>query len=263
MALIELRQLTKLFYPAQPFASWIRCPWRGSTPIVALQDVSLTIDPGEFVIIIGPSGSGKSTLLRCINRLIAPTSGQVFLDGLEVTAATHEQLRRARREIGMIFQQFNLIKRATVLENVLAGRLGYVHPVPSILGYFALEDRAIAADCLRQVGLLDFADRRADTLSGGEQQRVAIARALAQQPKVILADEPTASLDPRLTQAIMDILKEINAGQAMTLVMSQHLLDVALAYGSRLVGLQKGSVVFDGRPQELSQAAIREIYGGI
>lgn len=230
---------------------------------VALEDVSLTINPGEFVIVIGPSGSGKSTLLRCINRLISPTNGQVFVDGVEVTAATREQLRQARREIGMIFQQFNLIKRTTVLENVLAGRLGYVHPVPSVFGYFAGEDHTIAKACLRRVGLLDFADRRADTLSGGEQQRVAIARALAQQPKVILADEPTASLDPRLTQVIMDILKEINAGQAITLVMSQHLIDVALAYASRLVGLQRGRLVFDGSPREISQGVIDQIYGSI
>ncbi len=228
---------------------------------IALEDISLSIQPGEFVIVIGPSGSGKSTLLRCINRLVSPTSGQVFIDGLEVTAATHEQLRLARREVGMIFQQFNLIKRTTVMENVLAGRLGYVHSLPSIFGYFGLNDDAIAKECLRHVGLLDFADRRADTLSGGEQQRVAIARALAQRPKVILADEPTASLDPRLTHVIMDILKEVNAKQAITLVMSQHLIDVALAYGSRLIGLQKGRVVFDGPPRELSRAVIEQIYG--
>jgi len=229
---------------------------------VALEAVSLTITPGEFVIVIGPSGSGKSTLLRCLNSLISPTSGQVFMDGTEVTAATREQLRRVRREIGMIFQQFNLIKRGTVMANVLAGRLGYAHLIPSVLGYFTREDYAIAEECLRWVGLLDFVDRRADTLSGGEQQRVAIARALAQRPKVILADEPTASLDPRLTHVIMDILRAINTEQKITLVMSQHLLDVALTYGSRLVGLQKGRVVFDGPPQALSQAVIDRIYGG-
>lgn len=228
---------------------------------VALAGVSLTIPAGEFVIVIGPSGSGKSTLLRCINRLIVPTSGQVFLENVEVTSAAGERLRQVRREIGMIFQQFNLIRRATVLENVLAGRLGYAHPIPSFFGVFSGEDYRIAEDCLRRVGLLDFADRRADTLSGGEQQRVGIARALAQRPKVILADEPTASLDPRLTHVIMDILKEINAEHAMTLVMSQHLIDIALAYGSRLVGLHKGQVVFDGPPDKLSQAMIDQIYG--
>ena len=139
---------------------------------------------------------------------------------MDVTAATREQLRETRRAIGMIFQQFNLIKRATVMENVLAGRLGYVHPLASLLGYFRAGDRAVAAECLRRVNLLDLADRRADALSGGQQQRVAIARALAQRPKVILADEPTASLDPRLTRVIMDLLKEINAEQGITLVVS-------------------------------------------
>jgi phosphonate transport system ATP-binding protein len=212
------------------------------------------------VIVIGPSGSGKSTLLRCLNRLVPPTSGQVIVDGLDVTAATPEQLRQARRAVGMIFQQFNLIKRSTVKDNVLAGRLGYAHPIGSLLGYFRADDQAIAEECLRQVNLLELADRRADTLSGGQQQRVAIARALAQRPKVILADEPTASLDPKLTRVIMDILKEINVRQGMTLVVSQHLIDVALMYGSRLIGLQRGRIVFDGPPEALTQTIIRQIY---
>jgi phosphonate transport system ATP-binding protein len=163
----------------------------------------------------------------------------------------------------MIFQQFNLIKRATVRDNVLAGRLGYAHPIGSLFGYFRADDQAIAEECLRQVDLLELADRRADTLSGGQQQRVAIARALAQRPKVILADEPTASLDPRLTRTIMDILKEINVRQGITLVVSQHLIDVALLYGSRLIGLQRGRIVFDGPPQELTQTITQQIYGEI
>jgi phosphonate transport system ATP-binding protein len=163
----------------------------------------------------------------------------------------------------MIFQQFNLIKRATVMENVLAGRLGYAHPIASLFGYFGADDQAIAEECLRQVSLLDLADRRADTLSGGQQQRVAIARALAQRPKVILGDEPTASLDPKLTRVIMDILKAINAEQGMTLIVSQHLIDVALAYGSRLIGLQSGRVVYDGSSQELTPTMVQRIYGEI
>lgn len=228
---------------------------------LALDDCTVTIAPGEFVIVMGPSGSGKSTLLRCINRLIPPTSGQVIVDGMEVTSAPHEQLRQVRRAIGMIFQQFNLIKRATVMENVLAGRLGYAHPIASLFGYFRANDQAIAEESLRQVNLLDLAHRRADTLSGGQQQRVAIARALAQRPKVILADEPTASLDPKLTRVIMDILKEINAAQGITLIVSQHLIDVALAYGSRLIGLQSGRVVFDGSSQELTPTMIQRLYG--
>jgi phosphonate transport system ATP-binding protein len=230
---------------------------------LALDDCTVTIAPGEFVIVIGPSGSGKSTLLRCINRLIPPTSGRVIVDGMDVTAASREQLRRARRAVGMIFQQFNLIKRATVIDNVLAGRLGYAHPVASLFGFFGGDDQAIAEECLRQVDLLELADRRADTLSGGQQQRVAIARALAQRPKVILADEPTASLDPKLTRVIMNILKQINAEQGITLVVSQHLIDVALTYGSRLIGLQSGHVVFDGPPQELTETMVQRIYGEI
>jgi phosphonate transport system ATP-binding protein len=245
--MIMLRNLRKIYPPAT----------------LALDDCTVTIAPGEFVIVIGPSGSGKSTLLRCINRLIPPTSGQVIVDGMDVTAATHEQLRQARRAVGMIFQQFNLIKRATVMENILAGRLGYAHPIASLFGYFGADDQAIAEECLRQVNLLDLADRRADTLSGGQQQRVAIARALAQRPKVILADEPTASLDPKLTRVIMDILKEINAEQGITLIVSQHLIDVALAYGSRLIGLQSGRIVFDGSSQELTPMMVQRIYGEI
>jgi phosphonate transport system ATP-binding protein len=242
--MITLRNLRKLYLP----------------DTLALDNCTVTIAPGEFVIVIGPSGSGKSTLLRCLNRLVPPTSGQVIVDGLDVTAATPEQLRQARRAVGMIFQQFNLIKRATVKDNVLAGRLGYAHPIGSLLGYFRADDQAIAEECLRQVNLLELADRRADTLSGGQQQRVAIARALAQRPKVILADEPTASLDPKLTRVIMDILKEINVRQGMTLVVSQHLIDVALMYGSRLIGLQRGRIVFDGPPEALTQTIIRQIY---
>jgi phosphonate transport system ATP-binding protein len=245
--MIVLRNLRKIYPP----------------DTLALDDCTVTIAPGEFVIVIGPSGSGKSTLLRCINRLIPPTSGQVIVDGMDVTAATREQLRQARRAVGMIFQQFNLIKRATVMENVLAGRLGYAHPIASLFGYFGADDQAIAEECLRQVSLLDLADRRADTLSGGQQQRVAIARALAQRPKVILGDEPTASLDPKLTRVIMDILKAINAEQGMTLIVSQHLIDVALAYGSRLIGLQSGRVVYDGSSQELTPTMVQRIYGEI
>lgn len=243
--MITLRNLRKLYPPET----------------LALDNCTVTIAPGEFVIVIGPSGSGKSTLLRCINRLVPPTSGQVIVDGVDVTAATREQLRQARRVIGMIFQQFNLIKRASVMDNVLAGRLGYAHPVSSLFGSFGAEDQAIAEESLRQVNLLELADRRADTLSGGQQQRVAIARALAQRPQVILADEPTASLDPKLTRVIMDILKGINQTQGITVMVSQHLIDVALTYGSRLIGLQGGRIIFDGPPQQLTETIIQQIYG--
>jgi phosphonate transport system ATP-binding protein len=229
---------------------------------VALDGVDLDILPGEFVMVIGQSGAGKSTLLRCLNRLIEPTTGEISLNGSRVTGATPEALRGVRRRMGMIFQQFNLVKRASVMENVLAGRLGHVPGVPSLFGRFPRKDRELAMACLRLVGLEEFAERRADRLSGGEQQRVAIARALAQEPKVILADEPTASLDPRLTESIMGILQRINRERRLTLVVSQHMLETALAYGTRVVGLRQGRVVFDGPPDAIRPEVVQAIYEG-
>ena len=174
---------------------------------VALDGLDLVVRAGEFVVVLGRSGAGKTTFLRSINRLVEPTAGSVRVAGRAVTGAAAGELRLARRRIGVIFQQFNLVRRASVLDNVLAGRLGYVPSLPSLIGRFPPGDRRLARECLAQVGLERLAERRADTLSGGEQQRVAIARALAQSPAVILADEPTASLDPQLTVSIMDILK--------------------------------------------------------
>jgi len=229
---------------------------------VALDGVDLDVLPGEFVMVIGQSGAGKSTLLRCLNRLIEPTAGEISLNGSRVTGAAPEALRGVRRQMGMIFQQFNLVKRASVMENVLAGRLGHVPGVPSLFGRFPRKDRELAMACLRQVGLEEFAERRADRLSGGEQQRVAIARALAQEPKVILADEPTASLDPRLTESIMGILQRINRERRLTLVVSQHMLETALAYGTRVVGLRQGRVVFDGPPDAIRPDVVQAIYEG-
>jgi phosphonate transport system ATP-binding protein len=242
--MIRIRGLRKVFPP----------------DTVALDRVDLDIHPGEFVMVIGQSGAGKSTLLRCLNRLIEPTEGDLSLNGARITGADAEALRGVRRHIGMIFQQFNLVKRASVLENVLAGRLGHVPRLPSLIGRFPRGDRALALACLRLVGLEDFADRRADRLSGGEQQRVAIARALAQEPKVILADEPTASLDPRLTESIMSILQQINRDRGLTLVVSQHMLETALAYGTRVVGLRQGRVAFDGPPAAITPEVVRSIY---
>jgi len=198
--MIRIRGLRKIFPPNT----------------VALDGVDLDVSPGEFVMVIGQSGAGKSTLLRCLNRLIEPTAGEIVLNGSRVTGATSEGLRALRRQMGMIFQQFNLVKRASVMENVLAGRLGHVPGMPSLFGRFPHRDRELAVACLRLVDLEEFAERRADRLSGGEQQRVAIARALAQEPKVILADEPTASLDPRLRESIMGILQRINRERGTT-----------------------------------------------
>jgi len=228
---------------------------------VALDGIDLVVGRGEFVAVLGRSGAGKTTFLRSLNRLVEPTAGTIRVAGRAVTGAGTAELRELRRQIGMVFQQFNLVRRASVLENVLAGRLGYVPAVPSVLGRFPAADREQAFGCLAQVGLAHFADRRADTLSGGEQQRVAIARALAQRPAVVLADEPTASLDPSLTSSIMDILKAINVEHGLTLVVSQHQLETALAYATRIVGFRQGRVAFDGPPSALTPAVARMIYG--
>jgi phosphonate transport system ATP-binding protein len=227
---------------------------------VALYGVDLVVQPGEFVVIIGRSGAGKTTFLRTINRLVEPTAGTVRVAGQAVTGADPAALRQVRRQIGMIFQQFNLVRRASVLDNVLAGRLGYVPEWPSLVGRFPPADRALARECLAQVGLVQFAERRADTLSGGEQQRVAIARALAQEPRVILGDEPTASLDPALAGSIMGILRRINEERRLTLVVSQHQLETALDYGTRIVGFRAGRIVFDGPPAAVTPEVVRAVY---
>ena len=244
--MIRIRGLRKVFPPDK----------------IALDGVDLDIAAGEFVMVIGQSGAGKTTLLRCLNRLVEPTAGDVHLNGSAVTGASPEALRSVRRQIGIIFQQFNLVKRASVLENVLAGRLGHAPGYRTLLGRFPRKDRDVALACLRQVGLEELASRRADTLSGGEQQRVAIARALAQDPKVILADEPTASLDPKLTESIMGILQRINVERRLTLVVSQHMLETALTYGTRIVGLRQGGVIFDGPPNAITLDIVEDIYQG-
>jgi len=192
---------------------------------------------------------------------VEPTAGTVRVAGHVVTGAPPAALRATRRRIGMIFQQFNLVRRASVLENVLAGRLGYVSPLPSLFNHFPREDRRRAHACLAQVGMAHLAERRADTLSGGEQQRVAIARALAQAPAVILADEPTASLDPQLTGSIMDLLRSINVEHGITLVVSQHRLETALAYATRIVALRRGRVIFDGPTAAVTPDVVDGIYG--
>jgi len=227
---------------------------------VALDGVDLVVGRGELVVILGRSGAGKTTFLRSLNRLVEPTAGTIRVAGRAVTGAGPAEVRDVRRHIGMVFQQFNLVRRASVIDNVLAGRLGYVPPLASVLGSFPRPDRELARACLDQVGLGHLADRRADTLSGGEQQRVAIARALAQRPEVILADEPTASLDPALTSSIMDTLKTINE-QGLTLVVSQHQLETALTYATRIVGFRHGRVAFDGPPAAVTPTVARAIYG--
>ena len=228
---------------------------------VALKEVSFEVEEGEFLAIIGLSGSGKSTLLRCINRLIDPTSGIILWNDQNIADASGAELRRIRRQIGMIFQHFNLVKRSSVTTNVLTGRLGYVHPIWSLFGRFTAADRQRALAALERVGIADKADNRADQLSGGQQQRVGIARALMQEPKLMLADEPVASLDPVLSHSILRYLELLNQQDHITVLCSLHFLDLVHRYATRVVGLKGGELVFDGLPSELTPAKFKEVYG--
>jgi len=243
--MLEIRNLTKVYDDGTK----------------ALNNVSFTVEDGEFLVIIGLSGSGKSTLLRCINRLVEPTSGQIILDGEDITAAQPAQLRRLRRDIGMIFQQFNLVKRISVMRNVLTGRLGYVNPWLSLLGIFPKEERDRAKRALQTVGILDKANNRADALSGGQQQRVGIARALMQEPKILLADEPVSALDPATSHSVLNYIEQINRDQKVTVLCSLHFLSLARTYATRIIALKDGYMMFDGSPKEIDEARFQEIYG--
>ncbi len=204
----------------------------------ALRNVSFEVADGEFLAVIGLSGSGKSTLLRCINRLVEPTSGKIIWNDQDVTAATGGDIRKIRRQIGMVFQQFNLVKRSSVMTNVMSGRLGYVNTFSSMLNIFSRQDHKLAMDSLDQVGLVEKAHVRADSLSGGQQQRVGIARALMQEPKLILADEPVASLDPVLAHSILKYLEQLNKDRGITVLCSLHYLDLVHRYATRAIALK-------------------------
>lgn len=233
--------------------------YAGAGATEALKNVSIDVSEGEFLVILGPSGAGKSTLMRCINRLVEPTSGTIFVDGREVTSQRRE-LRAVRRQVGMVFQQFNLVKRLSVLMNVLSGRLSYRTLWRSLFYSFNKEDKLTAIKCLARVDMEHKVFQRADTLSGGEQQRVAIARALAQQPKVILADEPVASLDPKIARQVLTYLKQIAGELGITVLCNLHQVEYAREYAERVVGLSRGTVVFDGPSSNLTDDILQQIY---
>ncbi len=243
--MLEIKNLTKIY--------------EGN--VQALHDVSFNVKQGEFLAVIGLSGSGKSTLLRCINRLVEPTDGKIIWDGVDVTDASPDELRRVRRKIGMIFQHFNLVNRSKVITNVLAGRLGYTNPAMSMLNRFSKDDVETALKQLDRVGIVEQAYKRADELSGGQQQRVSIARAMMQNPKIILADEPVASLDPVLAHSIMQYLEKINKEDGVTVICSLHFLDLVHRYADRAIALNAGQLMFDGSPKDIDDAKFKEIYG--
>ena len=227
----------------------------------ALKNVSFEVKDGQFLAVIGLSGSGKSTLLRCINRLIEPTSGRIFWDDQDITAASGADIRRIRRQIGMVFQQFNLVRRSSVMTNVLTGRLGYVNTLSSALHIFSAADNHKALASLEQVGLAEKAHVRADSLSGGQQQRVGIARALMQDPRLVLADEPVASLDPVLAHSILKYLEQLNKERGITVICSLHFLDLVHRYATSAIALKDGQVVFEGLPKQIDDAQFKAIYG--
>lgn len=245
MALLELKNVTKYYNKETP----------------ALSDVSFSVEDGEFVSVIGPSGSGKSTLLRCINRMIEATGGDIAFDGANALKLNKKDLRRLRTKIGMIFQHYNLVDRLTVVENVLHGRLGYKSTLEGVLGRYTKEEKRQAFRIIDILGLGDQVYKRCDQLSGGQKQRVGIARALVQNPKMILCDEPIASLDPNASKIIMDHLRNICTEMKITVLVNLHQVNVAMKYSDRIIGINKGKVVYDGSPQNLEPERIYSIYG--
>lgn len=228
---------------------------------LALDGVDLVVNPGEVVALIGPSGAGKSTLIRCVNRLVEPTDGSITLDGQAISGAPLREMRTIRRKIGMIFQEFALVERLTVMENVLSGRLGYVSFWRSWLRRFPQEDITRAFALLGRVGLMDHVNKRADQLSGGQRQRVGIARALQQTPSLLLVDEPTASLDPRTSRQIMRLILEVCSERQLPTIINIHDVPLAMGFVSRIVGLKAGKKVYDGPPSALTPEVLSTIYG--
>ncbi len=226
----------------------------------ALTDVNLKVNDGEFISIIGLSGAGKSTLIRCINKMHDIQNGQILIDGVDISKLKGKALREQRRNIGMIFQSFNLVRRSNVYKNVLSGRVGYHNTFETICGIYTKREKLLALQSLDKFGILDKAYVRADQLSGGQQQRVALARALCQEPKILLADEPVASLDPATTIAVMNDFTRINK-MGITIIANMHHVDLAKKYSSRIIGVKGGRIVFDGKPEEVTDDVCFQIYG--
>lgn len=245
-ASLQIRNLVKAYSPGKP----------------VLKDISLTFDRSDLVAIIGPSGTGKSTLIRCVNRLVEPTSGSILLDGKDLVKLRGKALREARRAIGMVFQEYNLVERLTVMENLLTGRLGYTSAINAWLRRFTRDDIRRAFEMLDVVGLADFANQRADSLSGGQRQRVGISRAVMQHPALILADEPTSSLDPKTSVEIMELLQRVARAKRIPVIVNMHDVMLAKRFADRIVGMSGGHVVYDGPPDGLGEDMLKQIYGG-
>jgi len=228
----------------------------------ALNGVSLDFYPGEFVVVIGPSGAGKSTFIRCVNRLVDPTEGEVLFEGEHMEKSNGRTLKKQRSKIGMIFQHYNLVGRTNVIKNVLHGRLYNIPLYKSLLGLYSHEDKKEAVELLQKVGLGDQIYKRADELSGGQMQRVGICRAILQRPKLLLADEPIASLDPMSSNIVMDQLHTISTEKKLTCIVNLHQVDYAKKYATRIIGMKQGQVVFDGKPSQLTDEITRDIYEG-
>jgi len=246
--MLEIKNLTKIYEDGT----------------LALDDVSFSVPDGEFLVVIGLSGSGKSTLLRCINRLVNPTKGEIIWNGLDLAKLEGDDLRKARRKIGMVFQHFNLVDRSTVLTNVLTGRLGYTNTWPSLLRQFKKSDRDKAWQTLKRLGIEDQAQKLARELSGGQQQRVGISRALMQDPELMLADEPVASLDPVLAHSILQHLEDLNKEDELTVICSLHYLDLVQRYGTSVIGLREGKLVYQGSKEDIKNMTddeFKTIYG--